>query len=116
MSFAHTTDQIRNKSKTVTRRKGWEFLKPGDQLNACVKCMGLKPGETIERLCMIEVTRVRREPLDAMIDFPIYGVQEAIREGFPDMNGEQFVAMFVSNMGGKENQHITRIEFKYVDQ
>jgi hypothetical protein len=30
MSFALTTEQIRVQKKTVTRRLGWEFLKPGD--------------------------------------------------------------------------------------
>lgn len=30
MSFALTTPQILNRSKTVTRRAGWSFLKPGD--------------------------------------------------------------------------------------
>jgi len=43
ISFALTTKQIRNRSKTVTRRLGWLHIKKGDVLNACVKCMGLKP-------------------------------------------------------------------------
>jgi len=47
MSFFLTTDQIRNKTKTVTRRDGWLFLKPGDIVQACVKCQGLKKGEKI---------------------------------------------------------------------
>lgn len=55
ISFALTTDQIRDRTKTVTRRKGWKFLKAGDTLNACVKCMGLRPGEQIERLAIIRV-------------------------------------------------------------
>ena len=58
MSFMLTTEQIRNRTKTVTRRLGWQFLKTGDVLNACVKCQGLKPGETVERLCQIRVTSV----------------------------------------------------------
>ena len=32
MSFALTTDQILSQTKTVTRRFGWEKLKPGDVL------------------------------------------------------------------------------------
>lgn len=32
MSFALTTSQIRDRSKTVTRRFGWWFLVPGDQV------------------------------------------------------------------------------------
>ena len=30
MSFTLTTWQIREQTKTVTRRKGWQFLKPGE--------------------------------------------------------------------------------------
>ena len=53
MSFALTTEQFLNRTKTVTRRKGWRFLKPGDVVMGCKKCMGLKPGEQLERLGLI---------------------------------------------------------------
>ncbi|QDT07976.1 hypothetical protein K227x_64060 [Rubripirellula lacrimiformis] len=81
ISFALTTQQIRDKTKTVTRRKGWKFLKPGDILNGCVKCMGLRPGEKIERLGQIYVTDVRREPLNLIQD-------GAAKEGFPEMSAD----------------------------
>ena len=45
MSFALTTKQIEDETKDVTRRNGWWFLKPGDQIWAVEKCMGLKKGE-----------------------------------------------------------------------
>lgn len=112
MSFALTTDQIRNRTKTVTRRKGWNFLKPGDIINACVKCMGLRPGEKIERLCQIRVTDVRREKLFELRGQ--YGNDEATKEGFPDMIGDEFILMFCEHMGGDINQEVTRIEFEYV--
>ena len=89
ISFALTTKQIRDRTKTVTRRKGWKFLKAGDILNACVKCMGLKPGEKIERLCQIEVTDVRVEPLDQMSSDREYGDADATAEGFPEMSGRE---------------------------
>jgi len=114
MSFSITTEQIRNRTKTVTRRKGWKFLKPGDVLNACVKCMGLKPGEKIERLCQIRVMDVRRERLSLM-GHRIYGKNEAAREGFPGMAGVAFVAMFCEHMGGSRDQFVTRIEFEYLE-
>ncbi len=45
ISFSLTERQFMDKSKTVTRRLGWKFLKPGDRLMGCRKCMGLKPGD-----------------------------------------------------------------------
>lgn len=73
MSFSMTTEQIRNRTKTVTRRLGWEFLKPGDVVNAVVKAMGLKPGEKVERLCQLRVKNVRRERLSKMSESIGYG-------------------------------------------
>ncbi len=113
ISFSRTTDQIRDKTKTVTRRKKWLFVKPGDILNACVKCMGLKPGEKIEHICQIRVTNVRREKLSAMCILR-YGDKEAILEGFPEFSGREFVRMFCDDMGGDKHQEVTRIEFEYV--
>ena len=114
ISFALTTDQIRHHQKTVTRRKGWKFLKAGDILNGCVKCMGLKPGEKLERLCQIRVIDVRIERLGQMVEDVEYGNRDAAREGFPDMTGPEFVQMFCEHMGGTENQEVTRIQFEYV--
>ena len=54
MSFYHTTEQIRNRSKTVTRRLGWAFLKPGDRVRAIVKGRGLKKGQKVEPLAGLE--------------------------------------------------------------
>lgn len=107
MSFALTTRQIREQTKTVTRRRGWSFLKPGDRVRACVKCMGLKPGERVERLSVLEIVSVRREPLHAIDDDDVW------REGF-NMPSHEFVAMFCDHMGGDRTQLVTRIEFKYV--
>jgi len=47
MSFAMTTKQVRNQTKTVTRRFGWWFLKAGDIVQPVEKAMGLKKGEKI---------------------------------------------------------------------
>ena len=111
ISFALTTEQIRNKTKTVTRRLGWKFLKPGDVLNACVKCMGLKPGEKIERLGQIRVVNVRREELSDMIEAE--DSREAAAEGFPELTNTGFVQMFCEHMKVKPSQIVTRIEFEY---
>jgi hypothetical protein len=117
ISFALTTDQIRNRTKTVTRRVGWKSLKPGQILNACVKCMGLKPGEQIQRLGQIRIVSAKRESLVEMIRDESYGKDEASREGFPQMNGEQFVEMFCEHMRPSDGclTVVTRIEFEYVD-
>ena len=56
MSFAITTSQVRDRSKTVTRRLGWRFLKRGDVVCAVVKNMGLKKGEKVQRLCRILIS------------------------------------------------------------
>lgn len=108
MSFSLTTEQIRNRTKTVTRRRGWKFLKPGDLLNACVKCMGLKPGEQVEKLAVIRVVMVTHEELQVCTD------SDAAREGFPQMTGAEFVEMFCRHMGGDRYQQVTRIEFEFV--
>lgn len=120
ISFALTTDQIRDRTKTVTRRLGWEFLKPGDILCACVKCMGLKPGEQIERLGLIRVVDVRRERLSLMTTRIEYGFQETTKEGYPVGTAKHipsaFVAMFCRAMKCDPNDEVTRIEFEYVEE
>lgn len=108
MSFALTTEQFKNQTKTVTRRRGWTFLKPGDVIMGCNKCMGLKPGEKLERLGLIKVVSVSREPLNQITN------EDVTREGFPDMDKENFIHLFLTHMGGPREQLVTRIEFEYV--
>lgn len=115
ISCALTTPQILAKTKDVTRRMGWLHLKPGDLIQPVKKCMGLKPGEKIEKLGPpVRVVSVRQEPLRAMTDNWSYGHGECIREGFPDMTSEQFVSMFcATHKGCTPGTEITRIEFEY---
>jgi hypothetical protein len=54
ISFSLTTRQVRDGSKTVTRRLGWADLKPGERLQACVKCMGIPKGGHVEKIRVIE--------------------------------------------------------------
>ena len=117
MSFMLTTKQFRERTKTVTRRMGWGLLKPGDRVMGVEKGQGLKPGEKIVRLGEIEIVRVNPEPLSALYRYDQeHGGQNAdcIREGFPELNASQFIAMFTRNMGGDENTIVNRIEFKYI--
>lgn len=109
MSFALTTGQFRGRTKTVTRRVGWQDLRPGTVVMGCVKCMGLKPGETVERLGPIRVLSAWREPLDAIT------AEDVAREGYPGMSPAEFVAMFCGHMGCNPQLMVTRIEYEYVD-
>ena len=108
MSFMLTTEQIRNQTKTVTRRLGWWFLKPGDRVMACVKCQGIPKGGTIEKICEIEIVSIKKVFLFDMDS------GEAALEGFPHMWGSQFVTMFCKEMRCKRTVDVNRIEFKYV--
>lgn len=116
MSFALTTDQIRDQTKTVTRRRGWLNLKAGDMVLPVKKCMGLKPGEKFEPLRgPLRVVSVRRESLWEMWLDPEYGDAECKREGFPNMTPLDFIDMFcASNKGCTRGSVVTRIEFEYV--
>jgi hypothetical protein len=126
ISFALTTQQVRDRIKTVTRRVGWEFLRPGDRLQAIVKGQGLKRGEHPEKICVIEVVDVRREALGRMLEDFIgamgerkYGIEECVKEGFGDhktlWSPTWFVDFFCqSHKGCTPRTIITRIEFKYV--
>jgi hypothetical protein len=81
--------------------------------------MGLKPGEKIDRLCLIRVVGVRREQLRRMTDELDYGLSETTLEGFPEGHQKhcpsEFVSMFcASHKGVTPDSTITRIEFEYV--
>ena len=109
MSFAMTTEQVKNQTKDVTRRFGWKFLKAGDQLWAVEKAMGLKKGEKVKRLALIEVVSTRWEPLNLITQ------EDVIREGFPNWTPRDFVELLVEHYKCKQFKSINRIEFKYLE-
>ncbi|WP_027234708.1 ASCH domain-containing protein [Leisingera caerulea] len=109
MSFALTTDQMHDRTKTVTRRFGWWFLKPGDVVNACVKCMGLKPGEKVQRICQIRIISTRREPLNAIT------AEDCAREGLPEYAPSDFVNMLSAHRGCAPEEPVNRIEYEFLD-
>lgn len=113
MSFALTTPQMLARTKTVTRRLGWATLKPGTLLQAIEKGQGLRKGEKVRKLGVIRVVEVKREPL-WMLGHPRYGADEAAREGFPALNGAQFLERFCQHSGCKPEDAVTRIEFEHV--
>jgi hypothetical protein len=108
MSFMLTTEQIKNKTKTETRRLGWRLLNPGDILNACEKCQGLKKGEKVKVICQIQVVQVWREQLMHMTEGNV------LLEGFPDKSKEWFIDMFCRTHKCTQHTIVTRIVFKYI--
>ncbi len=111
MSFAMTTEQIANQTKTVTRRFGWWFLKPGDIVQPVEKAMGLRKGEAIKKIgSPIRIVSVRKEHLFEIDD------TDCAMEGFPHYTPEEFVHMLCSQYGCARDQTVNRIEFEYVRQ
>lgn len=120
MSFMLTTEQVRARTKTVTRRTGWKTLKAGEVLCAVKKGMGLKKGEKIERLATIRVLSVRSEPLARLTTDVDYGFEECAKEGFAHdprlRRPSEFVEFFCrSHKGCEPASLVQRIEFEYVD-
>ena len=110
MAFSLTTAQVRDRSKTVTRRVGWVDLKPGTLIKAVEQGMGLPKGATVNTLAILRVVDVRVEPLNAIT------ADDVVREGFPHLTPDEFVTMFWrSHRGCRYDTPVTRIEFKYVN-
>lgn len=109
ISFAKTTQQIRDRTKTVTRRLGWWDLKKGTFLLAVDKGRGLKKGQKAEILGVIEVTSATSVTLSTISQ------ADVIKEGFPGMTPKAFVEMFVERLGGEPKSTVRRIEWKYRD-
>ena len=109
MSFALMTEQFSARTKTVTRRLGWQFLRPGDYVRGVRKAMGLKKGEAIESLGVIRIVKVSREELRAITP------EDVVKEGFPDWTPERFVMMLLAHYPKIGRGTIfTRIEFEHV--
>jgi hypothetical protein len=111
MSVSMTEDAVRRRAKTVTRRKGWAYLRPGDRLTLCRKVMGRKPGEPLVRIVDVQVVSVRREPLERIT------AEDVAREGFPGMSACEFIQrFFVDAQGIQPGDEVTRIEWAYIGE
>lgn len=110
LSVALTTDAVRERRKTVTRRLGWRFLEPGTRLTLCEKVQGRRQGEPLVRICEVEVVSARRERLDAIT------AEDVEREGFAGWTPERFVAFFCHHMNVTPDVEVTRIEWRYLDE
>lgn len=117
ISVALTQQQVRDRTKTVTRRAGWwedkrgrRLLQTGDHLTLCEKVMGRRRGEPLVRITTVEVVDVRRERLQDIT------TDDVTREGFPGWTRDQFLDFFCDHMGGTGLQLVTRIEWRYLDE
>lgn len=122
MSVTLTEQAVVERRKTVTRRLGWRFLKPGDRLTLCRKVMGRKKGDPLVRLAEVEVVDVRREPLCKIDD------EDIVREGVELLPGRftevytdtgqptpcAWVEWFCDEMGVCPYDYVTRIEWRYL--
>lgn len=109
ISFSLTKPQILARTKTQTRRLGWQFAKPGMVCQGCEKVMGRRKGEPLVKLAVIRIVTVCREPLHWISQ------ADVIAEGFPEMTPAEFVAMFCGHMKCAADKLVTVITFEYVD-
>lgn len=111
ISFALTTDQVRRRIKTETRRLGWEKFtdhrQPCAILHGIVKGQGLKKGEHPEPITDVRIVRAWRERLDAITPEAVF------REGFPNGGPEWFVNMFCQHNKCQPSTVITVLAFEY---
>jgi hypothetical protein len=113
MSVAYTEEQVRARTKHVTRRAGWEFARPGDRVILCRKVMG-RQGTPLVRIVAVELLDVRREPLALMIERPDYGDAEVTLEGFPDLSPLNFIEHYFEEAQGiGRYDDVTRLEWVY---
>ena len=128
MSVSLTEQAVIERRKTMTRRLGWRFLKPGDRLTLCRKVMGRKPDEPLVRLVDVEVTAVRREALCKITvdDIAREGVslvdehgRNRFSEWYPDTGQPTtyaWVEWFCEEMGTDPYDEVTVIEWRYLDE
>ena len=116
MSFTRTPQQMRDGTKTVTRRHpdAWATLKPGDSVQPVLRTQGLKKGERHEFLCPpIEILFNWVEPVEAIT------IEEVASEGFPDLTVHEFCALLrasgaIAVVGHSPPREFTRrIEFRH---
>lgn len=115
MSFGLTVPQMQAGTKSVTRRLGWRRAKPGDVLQPVRKAMGLRKGETVERITRpIVLLEVSFEPLRRISDDLDYGLAELVLEGFPNYPGgpDAWCMWFIDgHRGCTPETVVTRLRF-----
>ena len=107
MSFRYTERRLLAGRKTVTRRKGWSFVLPGDRIRAIRQGQGLKKGQHIVPLGVLTVKAARREFLNQIDQ------ADCDKEGYPELYPKGFVEMFCSMNHCGPATEVTRIEFEF---
>lgn len=110
ISYALTTPQIIDMSKTVTRRKNWERAKAGVRLQPVDRVMGFKKGEHPQLLIPGWHQIVVSARWEALEDITPEDVE---REGFVGWTTEQFISFYCKHNKGDRKQQVRRIEFRY---
>lgn len=110
MSFALTTRQVRERSKTVTRRNGWKFARVGMIVQPVIKSQGIPKGGHVEKIGgPIRFVEVWHERLNTITNADVQ------REGFPTLSRRGFVDLYLEANGGARDQLVTRIRFEYLE-
>lgn len=109
MSFALTTAQYENRTKTETRRLGWWRIRRGEMFMGVEKSQGLKKGQKVQKLHASQVEMAWNEPLNKL-------TQEAcVREGFPHLTPKQFVTMFCKHNKCERRTLVRVIRFRHLE-
>jgi hypothetical protein len=120
MSCSMTVDQVRDRTKTETRRAWWTWkdLQPGEHLLLIEKGMGLPKGA--KQVVLAEVEVVGNDSV-RMCDI---SPAEVAAEGFPHMTPDEFVAFWMRGHGLRFGYGdggvlrtfvVRRISWRYVD-
>ena len=118
MSCSMTIPQVRDGSKTVTRRAPatWEQLQVGDHLVLIEKGMGLPKGAKQVAIREAVVVDVRLEQLASVTE------AECAAEGFPDMTPTEFMVFWANGHSVRWSDPsellavvCRRIEWRYVN-
>lgn len=114
MSCSLTTDAVRERRKTVTRRHvdTWTTLRPGDRLTLIEKGMGLPKGSKQVILAEVEIVAVDEEPILNV------SLEEVAKEGCSHMSPQEFILMWLKSHGYRPLDAPTarcrRIEWRYL--
>ena len=114
MSCSLTTDAVRERRKTVTRRHidTWKLLEPGDHLTLIEQGMGLPKGS--KQVILAEVEIVTVDPVWLIDITP----DEVAREGLSPMTPLEFIVMWLKSHGYRNADAYEvpcrRIEWRYL--